>query len=152
MFNPDTNDDDPGIFDQTSELYEKDFEDTHDPQNAARHQWRDLQLSWQDHPWLSHYSHGDAGGVGMPSNLQRRLGLPVQHLVCRAPLPRGERGCDVPNDGEQEPAADYSGIPVQYWEKRWMEIAFDGYNKHLQRTRPAYGGGYGYLHFRDSQE
>ena len=44
-----------------------------------------LNLSWgSSHREMSHYSHGDASGVGMTSNLQRALGLPVEDRAAAA--------------------------------------------------------------------
>ena len=44
-----------------------------------------LNLSWgSSDREMSHYSHGDASGVGLTSNLQRALALPVEELGGRA--------------------------------------------------------------------
>ena len=60
------------------ELYGEEYELAPDASSS-------LNLSWgSSDREMSHYSHRDASGVGLTSNLQRALGLPVEELGGRA--------------------------------------------------------------------
>jgi len=75
------------VFDETTKLYEE--YKLADGSIADRWAWEansKLQLNWQEHPTaLSHYSHGDCGGLGLTSNMEKKLGMEPsnQKYQCR---------------------------------------------------------------------
>lgn len=65
------------LFDETTKLYEEyKLADGSIADRWAREANSKLQVNWQEHPAaLSHYSHGDCGGLGLTSNMEKRLGM-----------------------------------------------------------------------------
>ena len=74
-------DQDGTIFDKTTKLYE----DYKAAEGGIADQWARetssmLHLDWQDHPTeLSHYSHGDCGGLGFTSTMEKNLGMEMSN-------------------------------------------------------------------------
>ena len=62
-----------------------------------------LRLNWQEHPTtLSHYSHGDCSGLGLTSNMERKLGMEPSNQKYQAQ--------------KQPTFAQTEAIPTQDWE------------------------------------
>jgi hypothetical protein len=74
----DVGDDHDGtLFDETTKRYEEyKLADGNIFDRWAREANLKLQLNWREHPTaLSHYSHGDCGGLGLTSNMEKKLGM-----------------------------------------------------------------------------
>lgn len=98
-------DDDSGtVFDKTTNLYEEHkLADGTMADKWATETNSVLQLNWREHPsQLSHYSHGDCGGLGFASTMEKKLG---QELSNQAYQPQ------KPPD-----FARTDSIPTQDWE------------------------------------
>jgi hypothetical protein len=65
------------LFHKTTKLYEEyKLADGGIADRWAREANSKLHLNWQEHPAaLSHYSHGDCGGLGLTSNMEKKLGM-----------------------------------------------------------------------------
>jgi hypothetical protein len=95
---------DGSLFDETTKLYEKyKLVDGSIANRWARETNSKLQLNWQEHPTeLSHYSHGDCGGLGLTSNMEKKLGMEPSNQKYQA---------------QKQPAfAQIEAIPTQDWE------------------------------------
>src|SRR5271154_5477699 len=84
----DVGDDHDGtLFHETTKLYEEyKLADGSTVDRWAREANSKLHLNWQEHPTaLSHYSHGDCGGLGLTSNMEKKLGMEPsnQKYQCR---------------------------------------------------------------------
>jgi hypothetical protein len=65
------------LFDEATKLYEEyKLTDGSIADRWAGEANSKLHLNWQKHPTtLSHYSHGDCGGLGLTSNMEKKLGM-----------------------------------------------------------------------------
>lgn len=92
------------IFDATAKLYEEyKLVDGITADRWARGANSKLQLNWQEHPTtLSHYSHGDCGGLGLTSNMEKKLGMEPSNQKYQAQ--------------KQPTFAQTEAIPTQDWE------------------------------------
>jgi hypothetical protein len=92
------------LFDETTTLYEEyKLEDGSIADRWAREANSKLQLNWKEQPTaLSHYSHGDCGGMGLTSNMEKKLGMDLSNQKYQA---------------QKQPAfAQTEAIPIQDWE------------------------------------
>jgi hypothetical protein len=92
------------LFNATTKLYEEyKLADGSIADRWAREANSKLQLNWQEHSTtLSHYSHGDCGGLGLTSNTEKNLGME----------PSSQR-----YQAQKQPAfAQTEAIPTQDWE------------------------------------
>lgn len=98
-------DDENGIlFHTTTKLYEEyKLTDGSAADQWAREANSKLQLNWQDHPTeLSHYSHGDLGGLGFMSTMEKKLGMVPSNQTYRPQTHSSSRPIEP--------------IPTQDWE------------------------------------
>jgi hypothetical protein len=97
------------LFDKTTKLYEEyKAADGSIADRWTRKANSKLLLNWQEHPTaLSHYSHGDCGGLGLTSNMEKKLGMEISNQKFQA----------------QKPAAfaRIEAIPTQGWEMDWHQ-------------------------------
>jgi len=65
------------LFHKTTKLYEEyKLADGSTADRWAREANSKLHLNWQEHPAaLPHYSHGDCGGLGLTSNMEKKLDM-----------------------------------------------------------------------------
>ena len=97
-------DEDGNIFDKTTKLYEE----YKSAEGGIADQWAreansKLQLNWQDDPTqLSHYSHGDVGGLGFLSTMEKKLGMEPSNQTYQP--------------GNQSASMRTDPIPTQDWE------------------------------------
>ncbi len=116
---------DDSIFDVTTNLFEDHLLNSGSitDQFNARQAAAVAPINWTQHDeQLSHFSHGDVGGLGIQSNLARRLGVDIVQQNSRRPETFAhamQATEDLLNANPHARAFSDLNVPCQDWERNW---------------------------------